>query len=96
LTDGLRQVTLAGSAGPEKQCIFAPADEGSGGQIEHQTAVDFRIEAEVEVIESAIGIAEAGVFATAFQQPVCAASKFVRDQAGDQIDGSHGFGLGLV
>ena len=41
-------------------------------------------------------VAKAGLFAAAFQQPVGAAREFVRDQARDQIDGRHGFGLGLA
>ena len=56
----------------------------------------FGIEGEVEVVERPVGIAEAGLFAAALQQPVATAREFVRDQARDQVDGSHGFGLGLA
>src|SRR5262249_22964154 len=59
LPDGLRQVTLAGSTGAEKQRIFALVDKRAGGQVEHQTAIDFRVEGEVEVIERTVGIAKA-------------------------------------
>ena len=67
LADGLRQVALAGSAGAEKQCIFALVDEGGGGQVEDQTAIHFRIEGEVEVIESSVGIAKGGLFPAALE-----------------------------
>ncbi len=55
LADGLRQVTLAGSAGTKKQRVFALVDERAGGQIEHQTAIHFRIEGEVKVVQSPAG-----------------------------------------
>ena len=95
LADGLRQMAFARAARPEKQRIFAPVDEGAGGQIEDQTAIHFRIEGEVEVVERPVGIAEAGVFAAPFQQPVGAPREFVGDQSGEQVDGRHGFGLRL-
>ncbi len=41
-------------------------------------------------------VAEGGLFAPAFQQSVAAAGQFVADQARDQIDRRHGFGLRLV
>jgi hypothetical protein len=70
--------------------------KSSRGKIEDQTAIDLGIEAKVKVVERAIGIAEAGLFAPALQQAVCAARELVRDQARDQIDRSHGFGLRLA
>jgi hypothetical protein len=71
-------------------------DECASGQVEDQTAIDFGIKAKVEVTETAAGITEASLFASAFEQPVSAAREFVRYQAGDQIYGSHGFGLSLA
>jgi|SRR5271155_1267258 len=82
--------------GAEKQRVLALVDEGTGGQIEDQTAIHLGIEAEVEVVERPVGIAESGLFATTFQQPVGSARKLVRYQARDQVDGSHGFGLSLA
>ena len=81
----------------KKQRVFALADEPAGGQIEDQTAIHLRIEGEVEVVESPVG--DRG------SRPVCAAAPAAgrerrvsssRDQAGDQIDGRHGFGLRLA
>jgi hypothetical protein len=67
LADGLRQVALAGSARAEKQRVFALVDECGGGQVEHQTAIHFRIEVEVEVIQSPVGIAKGGLFPAALE-----------------------------
>ena len=82
--------------GPRNNASSRFADERAGGQIEHQAAIHFRIEAEVEVVERAFGIAESGLFAAAVQQPVGAACQFVGNQTRDQIDGRHRFGLRLA
>jgi hypothetical protein len=95
LSDGLGEVAFARAAGSEKERIFAAINEGSGGEIEDQTAVHLGIEAEVETIERLVRIAEAGVFAAPFEQAVRAPGEFVRDQRGKQVDGRHGFGLSL-
>jgi hypothetical protein len=67
LADSLRQVAFAGPAGAEKQRVFALVDEPAGSQIEHQTAIHFRIESEVEAVECAVGVAKASLFAAALQ-----------------------------
>jgi hypothetical protein len=43
-----------------------------------------------------VGIAKARLFAATLQQTVGAACQFIRYQAGDQVNGSHGFGLRLL
>ena len=80
----------------EKERILASADEGAGGQIEDQAPVDLRVEAEVEVIESLVGIPESGLLAPPFEQAIGAAGEFIGDQARDQVDRRHGFGLSLM
>src|ERR1700740_440107 len=89
-------MALAGSTGAEKERVFALADECARGQFENEASIGLRIEGEVEVIERAGGIAEASLFATAFQQAIGAAREFIRDQARDQVDGRHRFGLSLA
>jgi hypothetical protein len=96
LRDGLGQVAFPRSSRAKKQSVLSPADESACRQVEDQAAIDFGIEAEVEVVERAIRIAEAGLFAAAFQQPVGATGEFVGDQARDQVDWCHGFGLRLA
>jgi len=90
------QVALARATRSKKQCVFAFADEGAGGQVVDQTAIHLRIEVEVEVIERLMRIAEGGLLAPSFQQAVATPRELVGDQARDQIDRRHGFGLGLA
>ena len=71
-------------------------DKGRGREIENQTAIHLGIESEVEVVEGFLRIAKLGLLAPAFQQTVATPGEFVRDQAGDQVDGCHGFDLRLV
>jgi hypothetical protein len=76
-------VTFARASGAEEQGIFAPSDECGGGQIENQTAIHFRIEGEVEVVERPVGVAEPGLFAAPVQQTVGASREFIGNQTGD-------------
>src|SRR5579864_2149755 len=80
LAYGLSQMTLAGAAGAEKQCIFAFADEDTGSQIENQAAVHLGIEVEIEVIERFLGIAELSLFAPAIEQTLASPLQLVADQ----------------
>jgi len=64
--------------------------------LEDQTAVDHGVESEIEVIQRLGRITEAGLLAPPFQQSVGAARQLIGDQTGDQVDGRHGFGLGLA
>src|SRR6266849_6264890 len=89
-------MAFASAAGTEKQGIFALAYEGSGVQVEDQTAIHFGIKSKVEVVERLIGVSKTSLLAPALQQAVRAARQFVRDQAGDQIDGRHRLGLRLA
>ena len=72
------------------------SDEGAGGQVEDQTAIHLLVEVEVEVIEVLLRIAKLGLLGSSLQQAITATSEFVGDQAGEEVDGGHGFGLGLV
>ena len=96
LSDGLGKMTLPAAGWTEKQSVFMAGDEGAGGQIEDQTAIHLLVEIEVEVVEGPLWIAKLGLLAPSFQQSVAATREFVRDQAGEEVDGSHGFGLSLV
>jgi len=96
LPDSLGQVRFTGAAGAEEQRIFPFVDKGAGGQIENQTAIHLRIEGEVEVVQRLVWVAEGGLFAAPVEQPLTAPGQLVGDQARDQIDGRHRFGLSLV
>jgi hypothetical protein len=72
------------------------SDEGAGGQVEDQTAIHLLVEVEVEVVEAPLWVAKLGLLGPALQQTIAATSEFVRDQAGEKVDGGHGLGLSLV
>jgi hypothetical protein len=80
----------------EKQGIFVAGDERASGQIEDQAAIHLLVEVEVEVFEAPLGVAKLGLLGPSLQQAIAATSEFVRDQAGEEVDGGHGFGLSLV
>ena len=96
LADGLCQMTFSGAGRTEKQSIFVTGDEGAGGQVEDQTAIHLGVEVEVEVVQGFLRVAKLSLLAPALQQTIATTSEFVRDQAGDQVDGWHGFDLSLV
>lgn len=73
-----------------------PGDKGAGGQLKDQAAIHLLVEGEIEVVEGPERIAELGLLAPALQHAVGATGEFIGDQAGDQVQGSHGFGLGLT
>jgi len=60
-------MTFASARWPEKQSVFVARDEGTGSQIEHQAAIHFSVEVEVEVIESFVRVAELGLFFSSLQ-----------------------------
>src|ERR1700674_1255661 len=70
LADGLSQMTLACSTGAEKQGVLPFGDEAAGGEVENQTTVHLRIKSKVKTIKRPVGVTEAGLLASAFQQPV--------------------------
>jgi hypothetical protein len=79
----------------KKKRVFPPSDPCRSGQVEDQTTVHLWIELEVEVIELLVWVTELRLLVAPLQQPLAATGKFVGDQDGDQVDGSHGFRLSL-
>src|ERR1017187_1271657 len=63
---------------------------------ERKATIHLRIEGEVEVVQGLVRVAEGGLFAAPVEQPIAAPGQLIGDQARDQIDGRHGFSLGLV
>src|ERR1700691_4744810 len=92
---GLCAVTLTASTRTKEQCVLPPSDPCGGGQVEDQTAVHLWVELEVEVIQLLVWVTELRLLVAPLQQSLAATGKFVGDQDGDQIDGSHGLGLSL-
>ena len=87
--DGLGEMTLAGPGRPEQQGVFALGDEAGGGELEDERAVDLLVEGEVEAVERAVGVAEAGLLVAPGEQPVLAALEFVGDERGDEVERGH-------
>jgi hypothetical protein len=73
-----------------------PGDGGAGGQLKDQTAICLFVEGEIKAIGGLERIAKLGLLATTLQQQVGTTRQFVVDQAGDQVQGRHGFGLSLT
>jgi hypothetical protein len=65
-------MTFARAAGAEKQRILPLGDEGAGGQVEDQTAIDLRIEIEIEIVEGLLRVAEGGLLAPPLQEALAA------------------------
>jgi hypothetical protein len=72
------------------------SNEGAGGQVEDQTAIHLLVEVEVEVVDGCLRVAKLSLLGPALQQAIAATSELVRDQAGEEVDGWHGFGLRLA
>jgi hypothetical protein len=96
VSDGLSEMTLAGTRRPKKQAVFVASDEGAGSEIEHQAAIHLAVEVEVEVIESFLSVSEGGLFFSSLQQSLTATSEFVGDETGEEVDRGHSFALSLV
>jgi hypothetical protein len=94
-TDGLGKMALAGAGRSEKERVLVLGDEVTGGELVDEPAVHLLVEVEIEVIESAVRLAEAGVLGTAVEQAVGAATELVGDEDGHQIDRGHVLGLRL-
>src|SRR5215831_12083393 len=89
-------MTLAGARRSKKQCVLTAGNKVSSGQVEHHAAIHLLVEAEIKVVERRMLVTKAGLLTAALQQTVTASSQLIRDQGGKQIDGGHGFGLGLL
>ena len=89
-------MALAGAGRTEEERVFALGDEARGGELVDQRAIHLLVEIEIEGVERAIGIAEAGELVPALEQSVLPAPEFVRDERGHEIDRRHLLGLGLA
>jgi hypothetical protein len=54
------------------------------------------VEVEVEVLEGLLWVSKLRLLFSSLQQSIATTREFVADQAGEEFDGSHGFGLSLV
>ena len=70
-------------------------DEAAGRQIMDERSIHLLVEIKVEAIKRAVGIAEAGLLVTAFQQPIFAPHELVGHERRDEIDRRQLFGVGM-
>ena len=82
--------------GPRKSTSSRWRDEARGGQLVDEGAVHLLVEVEIEAVERAVGVAEAGQLDAAGEEPVLAAQQLVGDERRDEVEGGHLVGLGLA
>ena len=75
-------MALARTGRPEQERVFALGDEAGGGELEDERAVDLLVEGEVEAVEGAVGVAEAGLLVSPGEQAVLAPL-----ERGDEVGG---------
>ena len=78
--DSLGEMALARTGRPEQERVFALGDEAGGGELEDERAVDLLVEGEVEAVEGAVGVAEAGLLVSPGEQAVLVPLEFVSDE----------------
>ena len=94
--DRLGEMALAGAGWAEKERVLALLDEARGREVEDERAVHLLVEVEIEILERAIGVAEARQLVPARQQPVFAPAELVGDERGHEIERGQPFGLGVA
>jgi hypothetical protein len=71
-------------------------DEGAAGQVKHQTPIHLFVEVEVEAVERLVRVTKPSLLFSPLQQAIATTIQFVGDQAGEEVNRGHGFGLGLL
>src|SRR5215469_3042714 len=89
-------MTFSRSRGAQEKAVFMASHEGRVGEIKHQAPIHFRVEGEVEAIKGLVLVAEGGLLFSALEQAIAATIQFIGDEAGEEVEGRHGFGLRLV
>jgi hypothetical protein len=93
--DGLGEMTFPGSRRPKNKTSSRFAMKVAAPGIEDQPAIIFLLK-QVEVFQRGMRIAKVRFLAPTFQQPITATSQFIGNEARDQIDRRHRFGLSLM
>src|SRR5690606_15891448 len=91
--DGLGEVALAGAGRPEQERVLVLGDEAAGRQLEDEAAVHLLVKVEVEGVERAAGVAEAGLLDAPFEEAVLAAHELVGDERRKEVDRRELLGL---
>src|SRR5712691_4538317 len=80
----------------KKERVFPLRDEAAGREVVDQCPVHLLVEVKIKAIERAIGIAEAGLFVPALEEPVLSAQELVGHQRRHEIDREESLGLRLT
>ena len=94
--DRLGEMALAGPGRTEEEGVLALGDEASGRELVDEGAMHLLVEGEVEAVERAVGVAEAGLLEPTREETVLAALELVGDERRDEIDRRERFGLGVL
>ena len=93
--DRLGEMTLARTRRAEEEDIFALEHEAARGQVVDQRTVHLPVEVEIEGVERAVRVAEAGLLQPTRDEPVLASQELIADERRDEIDRRLVFRLGL-
>lgn len=93
--DSLHQVALARARRAEEERVLGLRQEAPGRQLEDQRAVELLVEVEVEAVERAILVAEAGGLRAPLDQSVGAPLELVTDQRREEVQRRQAAGLRL-
>src|SRR5262245_56051758 len=89
-------MTLTCAWWTDKECVLATFDESASCQIKDQASIHLLVEVEIKIVECLLRITETCLLSPSLQQPIASSAQLVRDQARDQIDWRHRFGLRLA
>ena len=84
--EGLREMTFAGARRAEKEDVGALRHEAAGRELVHEGPVHLLVEIKVKAVQRAIGIAEACLEMSAFEEPILSPYQLVADERRHQID----------
>ena len=71
-------------------------DEATRRELEDQRAIQFLVEGEIEGVERACGIAEAGLHATPFEQAILPTLQFITHEHRDEVEWGQAFRLRMA
>lgn len=96
LPDGLCQMALAAAGWAEESESSWRAMKAAVARSKTKLRFILGLKVKSKLSRFFLRIAKLSLFSPTFQQAIATAGEFVRDQAGDQVDGRHRFHLSLV
>lgn len=93
VTDGLREVALAGARRTEEESVLASLDEACSCEIEDEASIHLLVAVEVQAVQRLPDVAKLRMLDPALQQAVAPSVELISDQRRDEVDRRHPFGL---